>query len=144
MGKRSFWARLLSVEVFGGAVFGAGLPYLAALLIETAPRSVPIWLVTASLGLGATLSWIFLRARRRAQQREVEAREARERAERERREQVKRLERLERAILETAPRWRSWPRRVLHRGAQAPEGDSDAASNLGALFGALLTESERG
>jgi hypothetical protein len=64
MRKRSFWARLLSVEVLGGAVLGAGLPYLAALLIETAPRRVPVWLVIASLGLGATLSWIFFRARR--------------------------------------------------------------------------------
>jgi hypothetical protein len=110
MKKRSLFRRLISVEVVGGAVFGAALPYLIALAIKVAPTRVPIGLAALSVIGGAFVGWILLRTLSRYQRKAREAREAQECQERERQEQAARLERLERAIAEITPRRKIWPR----------------------------------
>jgi hypothetical protein len=110
MKKRSLFGRLLSVEVVGGAVFGAALPYLIALAIKVAPTRVPLGLAALSVVGGAFVGWMLLRAVSRHQREARETREAQERQERERQEQAARLERLERAVAGITPRRKIWPR----------------------------------
>lgn len=106
MGKTSVLRRLLSVEVVGGAVFGAALPYGVAFAIEVAPKRVPLGLVVSSIVGCAIVGWAALYAIRRYWRRTGARKEADERQERERREQAERLADLERAVAAIACRRR--------------------------------------
>src|SRR5665213_781937 len=120
MGNRSPFRRLLSVEVLGGAVFGAALPYIVALAIRVAPTRVPLGLVALSVIGGGLLGWVLLRSMASHQRKVRDARGLREREDRERREQVDRLERLERAVAEINPRRTIWPTRRRRPPAARP------------------------
>src|ERR1700760_102675 len=98
MRQRSLLRRLLSVEVLGGAMLGAGLPYLAALVVDMAPTRVPLGVVMGSLVGGAVMGGGLFRLIARRRRRDRETREIVEREQQERRETAERLERLERAV----------------------------------------------
>lgn len=107
--KRSFLSRLFSLEVLGGALAGAGLPYLVAFVIQIAPTRVPLGLVVLSVGGGALLGSILLLAVN-AHRRKMQA--AEEQRDRERQEITAEitaeLERLEQAIASAPPARKAW------------------------------------
>jgi Na+/melibiose symporter-like transporter len=107
MSQRSLSQRLFSIEVIAGALAGAAVPYLVALVIEVAPARVPVWLVTLCVGAGTLLTWLARMVRNNREK----LRATQEREDREHLEMKTELEELKEAVASISAPRRGWPRR---------------------------------
>lgn len=113
MKKDSLFRRLFSVEVLGGALAGAALPYGVALVIKVAPTRVPVGVVAISIGGGALLGWLLVRA---VNARRRKLRAAQERKARQLQELQEQLARIEQNVARIRPArkgWPKWPRQQI-------------------------------